>query len=348
MKPERKREVIELVRRSPVAKKETLAELGLSPSTFYRWQQRYRSEGEAGLVDRRPQPATIWNRLRPEEEQRILTVALQEPDHSPREIACWISDNAGFAISESSVYRVLKRHGLVREVKLEGFPASKEYRIKTTRVNEQWQSDASYFFVVGWGWYYLISVLDDYSRMILAWELKTDMTSASISEVVERAVEFTGMKNVPVEDRARLLSDNGSSYLSHAFEDYLRTLRIRHIRCAPHHPQTNGKIERFHETLKARLNLLVYTSAEELRRALDAFIEFYNQRRYHEGIGNVTPTDVYYGRREGILKRREEQKQQTLYERFQYNRGKKLNRATGEPETQSRSLSDDPNNSQKC
>jgi putative transposase len=347
MKPERKREVIELVRRSPVAKKETLAELGLAPSTYYRWQRRHRCEGEAGLVDRRPQPGTIWNRLRPEEEKTILNVALREPDHSPREIACWISDNAGFAISESSVYRVLKRHGLVREVKLEGFPASKEYHIKTKRVNQQWQSDASYFFVVGWGWYYLISVLDDYSRMILAWELKTDMTSASISEVVERGVEFTGMKNVPVEDRTRLVSDNGSSYLSHAFEDYLRMLQIQHIRCAPHHPQTNGKIERFHETLKARLNLLVYTSREQLRAALAEFIEFYNQRRYHEGIGNVTPTDVYYGRREEILKRREEQKQRTHYERFQYNRGQKLNRATGESETQNRSLSDASVNSHR-
>ena len=331
-----------------MTKKETLLELGLSASTFYRWQRRYRSEGEAGLVDRRPQPATIWNRLRPEEERIILQAALREPDHSPREIACWISDNAGFAISESSVYRVLKRHGLVREVQLEGFPASREYRIKTTRVNEQWQSDASYFFVVGWGWYYLISVLDDYSRMILAWELKTDMTSASISDVVEQAVEFTRMKDVPVEDRTRLLSDNGSSYLSYAFEDYLRMLQIRHIRCAPHHPQTNGKIERFHETLKARLNLLVYTSVEELRAAMAEFIEFYNQRRYHEGIGNVTPTDVYYRRREEILKRREEQKQRTLDERFKYNRSRKSNRTTGESEAQNRSLSDASENSQRC
>jgi len=107
-----------------------------------------------------------------------------------------------------------------------------------------------------------------FSRFILAWELKTDMTSASISEVLERAVEWTGMKSVPVQDRTRLLSDNGSSYLSHAFEDYMRMLGIRHIRCAPHHPQTNGKIERFHETLKARLNLLVYTSPEQLRAAM--------------------------------------------------------------------------------
>jgi len=339
--------VIELVRRSPAVKKETLAELGLSVSTYYRWQRRYREQGEVGLLDRRPQPGTIWNRLRPEEEQTILRAALREPDHSPREIACWISDNGGFSVSESSVYRVLKRHGLVREVHGEGFPASKEYRIKTTRVNEQWQSDGSYFFVVGWGWYYLISVLDDYSRMILAWELKTDMTSASISEVVEQAVEWTGMKSVPVESRARLLSDNGSSYLSHAFEDYLRMLQIRHIRCAPHHPQTNGKIERFHETLKARLNLLVYTSPEQLRTAMAEFIEFYNYHRYHEGIGNVTPTDVYCGRREGILQRREEQKRQTLYERFQYNLGQKMNRAIGEPEDRNRSLSDGLSHSHK-
>jgi len=327
MKPERKREVIDLVRRSPVEKKQTLVELGLAPSTYYRWQRRYRDQGEAGLVDRRPQPGTVWNRMKPEEENAILEAALREPDRSPREVACWLSDHAGFAVSESSVYRVLKRHGLIREVKVLGFPAGKEYRIKTTRVNEQWQSDASYFFVVGWGWYYLISVLDDYSRMILAWELKTDMTAESISDVVEQAVEWTGMKNVPVEDRSRLVSDNGPGYLAHAFEDYLRMLQIRHIRCSPHHPQTNGKLERFHETLKARVNLLVYSSPEELRRAIAEFIEFYNHRRYHEGIGNVAPADVYYGRRETILKRREEQKRVTLDERFRYNRSR-LNQTT--------------------
>ncbi|MGB8590790.1 MAG: hypothetical protein WA755_12960 [Candidatus Acidiferrales bacterium] len=114
---------------------------------------------------------------------------MREPDRSPREVACWLSDHAGFGVSESNVYRVLKGHGLIREVKVLGFPAGKEYRIKTTRVNEQWQSDASYFLVVGWGWYYLISGLDDYLWMILAWESKTDMTAESISDVVEQAVE---------------------------------------------------------------------------------------------------------------------------------------------------------------
>jgi len=115
-----------------------------------------------------------------------------------------------------------------------------------------------------------------------------------------------------VEDRSRLVSDNGPGYVAHVFEDYLRMLAIRHIRCSPHHPQTNGKLERFHETLKARVNLLVYSSPEELRRAIAEFIRFYNHRRYHEGIGNVAPADVYYGRREAILRRREEQKRVTL------------------------------------
>ena len=321
MSTAKKREVIELVRRSPQAQSHTLAELGMACSTYYRWQRRFRTEGEAGLVDKKPEPESVWNRLRPEERDSIVREALRQPDRSPRELACWLTDHAGFTVSESTVYRVMKRHGLIPEIRPETFPAGKEYRLKTTHPNEQWQSDASYFFVVGWGFYYLISVLDDYSRMILAWDLKRDMTTGSISAVIEQAIAWTGMKGVPVEDRTRLLTDNGSSYVSRAFEEYLATHQIRHIRCAPHHPQTNGKIERFHQSMKARLNLLVYTSPESLQRAMEEFIEFYNHRRYHEGIGNVFPADVYYGRREEILQRREERKQQTILQRLEYNLG---------------------------
>ena len=194
--------------------------------------------------------------------------------------------------------------------------------MKTRAPNQMWQSDASYYFVVGWGWYYSIEVLDDYSRFVLASDLKPDMTADSISDVVEQAITFTGMRQVPIEDRTKLLSDHGSGYLARAFEEYLRMLEIRHIYCAPHHPQTNGKIERFHETLRARMNLLVYTSPDELRRTMQEFIEYYNHRRYHEAIGNVTPADVYYGRREEILRRRTEQKQRTIEQRLRYNLGR--------------------------
>lgn len=208
-----------------------------------------------------------------------------------------------------------------RKVKLQGFPAGQEYRVKTTHINEQWQSDASYFFVIGWGWYYLISVMDDFSRLILAWDLMLDMTAESIADVVEQAVAFTGMRNVPVENKTRLLTDNGPGFIAKVLEDYLQMQSIRHIRCSPHHPQTNGKLERFHQTLKTRLNVLVYSSPEVLQRAMAKFIEYYNHRRYHEGIGNVAPADVYYGRRQEILRRREEQKELTIQARLRYNLG---------------------------
>src|SRR6516165_12325025 len=133
---------------------------------------------------------------------------LQQPDLSPRELACHITDQARFTVSEATVYRVLKQYGLNRTISLMGFPASKEFRVKTTAPNQMWQSDASYFFVVSWGWYYSIEVLDDYSRFVLASDLKPDMTADSISDVVEQAIAFTGMRQVPIEDRTRLLSES--------------------------------------------------------------------------------------------------------------------------------------------
>jgi putative transposase len=128
------------------------------------------------------------------------------------------------------------------------------------------------------------------------------------------------------------VTDRGPGYVTHVFEDYLPMQSMRHILCAPHHPQTNGKIERFHQTLKGRVNLLVYTSLEGLRRAMAEFIEFYNHRRYHEGIGNVAPADVHFDRREEILQRREEQKRRTSHLRINYNLGRRETQNTGEPE----------------
>jgi putative transposase len=126
MGAERKGEVIELVRRSALSKARTLEELGLPRSTYYRWQRRYRQQGEVGLVDRRPQPGTVWNRLTPQEEETVLREALRQPELSSRELACWVTDQAGFSVSEPSVYRLLKRQGSIREVKVLGFPAGQE------------------------------------------------------------------------------------------------------------------------------------------------------------------------------------------------------------------------------
>lgn len=117
-----------------------------------------------------------------------------------------------------------------------------------------------------------------------------------------------------------LLTDNGSGYISRVMEDFLRTHELRHIRARAHHPQTNGKIERMHRTLKDEVTLIVHTSPDELRAAIGRFVDYYNSQRYHEALGNVTPDDVWYGRREAVLLRRKALQIATIVGRRQHNR----------------------------
>ena len=165
--------------------------------------------------------------------------------------------------------------------------------------------------------------MDDYSRFILAWKLQKDMSADSLIEVVQEAIDNTGMTDVPVEDRTRLLSDNGAGYVSRAFRDYLNLVGIGHILSAPFHPQTNGKVERHQQSLKQVVNQLPYELPSQLERAIDDFVDYYNYRRYHKALGDVTPADVLYGRREEVIKRRKEVRVQTINSRKDYNRGLK-------------------------
>ena len=128
------------------------------------------------------------------------------------------------------------------------------------------------------------------------------------------------MTEVPLEDRTRLLSDNGSGYVSRAFRDYLNLVGIRHIRAAPYHPQTNGKLERYHQSIKNEVNQVPYEVPSDLEVAIAGFVDYYNHRRYHKALGNVTPDDVLHRRGETILTRRREVKAQTLTSRKRYNR----------------------------
>jgi len=292
-------------------KRQALMALGIPKSSYYRWRQ-----GQPDLGNlKRP-----WNRITPEEEDKILAIARESPELSSRQLAAWITDNAGFAVSESTVYRILRREGLVKRQETQ-LSAAKEYHTKTTRPHQMWATDASYFRVVGWGYYYLVTVMDDYSRFILAWKLQKDMSANSLIEVVQEAVDATGMIDAPVEDRTKLLSDNGAGYISNAFRNYLRLVGIGHILAAPFHPQTNGKIERYHRSIKGELSLLPYEMPGELKKAIADFVDYYNYRRYHKALGNVTPADVLYGRREEIMERRKEVQIQTINRRRDYNQG---------------------------
>jgi len=307
--------VLRLAECSGLAKADVLKKFDIPLSTYYRWQRKFRRAGRLGLADITTRKGPVWNQLLASERQAVLLTAMEHPELSSRELAFKITDKCGFSVSESTVYRILKKADLIQARPRKTFPASNEYHNKPIAVNEQWQTDASFFKAVGWGWYYLISVLDDRSRRIVAWRLQKDMTAESFSEVIELACEATGMDQLPLEHRPRLVSDRGPALISSDFEAYLEERGIGHILASPYHPQTNGKIERYHRSCKEKVNLNVHETPMELEREIAAFIRWYNAERYHEALGNVTPDDVYFGRAEAIVKRRNNLKQKTLARR---------------------------------
>jgi putative transposase len=310
-----KLEIIRLVEQSHLPVTRTLAKLGIPKTTFYRWYDRYLSIGEAGLEDRSPHPGRVWNRIPDEVRDQIVTLALEEPDLSPRELAVRFTDTEKHFVSEASVYRVLKAHDLITSPAFILLKAADEFAEKTTAPNQLWQTDFTYLKVIGWGWFYLSTILDDYSRYIVAWKLCTTMKAGDVTDTLELALEVSGCGSATVRHRPRLLSDNGSSYISLDLAAWLEHQGMDHVRGAPNHPQTQGKIERWHQTLKNRILLENYYLPGALEQAVEAFVEHYNHRRYHESLGNLTPADVYFGRGDDILSERRRIKEQTLKQR---------------------------------
>lgn len=315
-----KMEIIHLVEQSDQSVTRTLAELGVARSTFYSWYQRYQQAGYNGLADGHKAPRQFWNRIPDGVRQQVVEVALQQPELSPRQLAWHMTDEEEYFISESSVYRILKAHDLVTSPVFQIVSAKDAFQQPTQRVNEMWQTDFTQFKVIDWGWYYLCTVLDDFSRYILAWRLASTMGSQDVEDTLQVAIDKTGVTRITVKHRPRLLSDNGPAFVSEALATYLKTYHMPHIHGAPYHPQTQGKIERYHRSMKSIVKLDTYYTPTELEQAIASFVVYYNQHRYHEGLDNLRPADVYFGRAKEILTRREQVKRQTLHQRRMDNR----------------------------
>jgi putative transposase len=219
--------------------------------------------------------------------QRIVSLALDEPALSARELAVRFTDTEGYFVSEASVYRLLKAQDLIARPAFIVMKAADEFKDKTTAPNQLWQTDFTYFKVIGWGWFYLSSVLDDYSRYILAWKLCTTMKAEDVTATLETALDASGVDKARVLHRPRLLSDNGSSYLSEDLAQWMKRHDIAHVRGAPYHPMTQGKIERWHQTLKNRILLENYYLPGDLENQIATFVADYNNCRYHESIDNL-------------------------------------------------------------
>jgi len=310
-----KLEIIRIVEQSHLPARKTLEQLGIPPRTFYRWVDRYLQGGLEALADKPSRPSRVWNRIPEKIHDQIIELALKQAELSPRELAVRFTDTKGYFVSEASVYRLLKAHNLITSPAFVVIKAANEFKDKTVRPNEMWQTDFTYFKIIGWGWYYLSTVLDDYSRYIIAWKLCTTMKAEDVTDTLELALQASGCDQAKVQHKPRLLSDNGPSYIAQDLADWIEKKDMSHVRGAPFHPQTQGKIERWHQTLKNRVLLENYFLPGDLEAQIETFVEHYNHQRYHESLKNVTPADAYFGRGEAIIKQRERTKRKTIEHR---------------------------------
>ena len=304
-----KYEIIRLVEQSDLGVLRTLRELKVNKTTFYNWYKAYTEKGYQGLARKPSSRVGSWNSINEADRDKVVEIALEKPELSSREVAWHITDTYSYYISESSVYRILKANGLISTPSFRIMSASDSFKDKTTRVNQMWQTDFTYFKILGWGWYYLSTILDDYSRFIVTWKLCTTMKAEDVKDTLDEAL-FKA--DVPDQSRPKLLSDNGSCYISNELADYMDLKNMKHVRGRPLHPQTQGKIERYHRSMRNVVKLNNYFSPGQLEQKLKEFVHYYNYKRYHESLQNLTPADVYYGRSEQKLKRRKVVKHKTL------------------------------------
>src|SRR5271163_4052455 len=289
-----KAEIIRLVEQSHLPAKRTLDQLGIPRATFYRWYDRYRDGGPEAMADHRSRPDRVWNRIPDDVRGQIIDLALELPELSPRELAVRFTDEQKYFVSEASVYRLLKAHDLITSPASVVIKAANEFKDKTTAINQLWQTDLRY---------------------IVAWRLGPTMCASDVTATLDLALAASGLDRAIVMHRPRLLSDNGSSYVASDLAAWLEDKNMEHVRGAPYHPQTQGKIERWHQTLKNRILLDNYYQPGDLEQQINAFVEHYNHVRYHESIDNLTPADVYFGRAETILAERHRIKRATIANR---------------------------------
>lgn len=279
--------VVDFVRafrtRTELATRWVLEQLALAPTQFYRWADRY------GRVPtpHGPTPRDHW--LTPEERTAILRYHERHAPEGYRRLAFMMLDADIVAVSPASVYRVLKGAGVLDRWNPKPSRKGTGF-VQPVRPHEHWHIDISYLNLAG-TFYYLCTILDGATRFVVHWEIRERMTSADVETILQRARE-----QYP-DARPRIISDNGPQFVSRDFKAFIRLAGMTHVRTAPYYPQSNGKLERYHQTLKVTtMRPKVPGSLAEAQRVVAAFVQYYNHERLHSGIGFITPADMLAGR----------------------------------------------------
>lgn len=276
--------------RTGIPVRQLLSWWGISRSTFYGWGS------QVATPTRRYNPATVL----PEEEQAVIEFRSQHREVGYRKLT-WLMNDAGVvALSEPAVYKVLSKHNLLGPWSAKGSDAAAEYQHKPAKVHEHWHTDIAYVKVAG-VFYFLIMMLDGYSRYVLDWELMSDMTSRSVEDFLQRVREKYPIAN------PKLIHDNGSAFVSRDFKALVSRLGLKSIHTRRNHPETNGKIERLNGTVRQEaLRVTPPTSFSDALQIIGDFVAVYNHQRLHQGINFLRPADMFLGRDKQILEQRTE------------------------------------------
>ncbi len=292
--------------------------IGIATSKWHSWKNRYGKANEHNACI----PRDHW--LEPEEKKAILDFHAQYPLEGYRRLTFMMLDRDVAACSPSSVYRVLKEAGLLG--RRNSKPSSKGQGFaQPLKPHEHWHVDVSYLNIAG-TFYYLCSILDGCSRSIVHWEIREAMTEVDVEQIVQRARErFPGVT-------PRIISDNGPQFIAKDFKEFIRLCGMTHVKTSPYYPQSNGKIERWHRTLKGDcIRVQTPLSLEDARRIVADYVEHYNTVRLHSAIGYVTPKDKLEGRERLIFAERDRKLEQARERRKQKRQAARQATADGQP-----------------
>ena len=296
VEPDIRDEVIDYVRyysdKTEIAASKFITRIGIARSKYYDWKERYGKVNEHnGLV-----PRDFW--LTDCERQAIVDYYKDHPLEGYRRLCYMMIDDDIVAVSPSSVYRVLTKAGLLK--RFNGKPSKKGTGfVQPLEPHEHWHIDISYINICG-TFYYLCSILDGFSRYIVHWEIRESMTERDVEIILQRAWE-----KFP-NARPRIISDNGPQFISKDFKEFIRISGMTHVKTSPYYPQSNGKLERYHKTIKGTcIRVNTPLSLDDAIRVIIGFVDHYNNRRLHSAIGYITPYDKLLGRAEAILAQRD-------------------------------------------